>query len=78
MSSAASANSGSSQYRDEQQHCNEEEKPWKKLAHLVLAPKLTFAELRATSKIIGSPPNTPENKLPAPALKDPCWIGLRL
>src|SRR5260221_7550899 len=41
-------------------------KPWKKLAQRVRPPKLTLAELLATSEIIGSPPSRPDKALPAP------------
>src|SRR6478609_387914 len=40
--------------------------PWKKFDQRVRAPKLTLAELRATSEIIGKPPSKPERALPAP------------
>src|SRR5687768_7088074 len=42
------------------------QRPWKKLAQRVRAPKPTLAELRATSDIIGDPPTTAASVLPAP------------
>ena len=41
-------------------------KPWKKLAQRVLAPLFTLDELRATSEIMGKPPNTAANVFPMP------------
>jgi hypothetical protein len=48
-------------------------KPWKKWAHLVLAPLFTFDELLATSDIMGSPPKIAEIVFPIPTAIKSFW-----